>query len=167
MTLAGLIIAMRTRPTKRGDKMAFLTIDDRTARIEVTLFGDVYARYQDMLVKDQVVVVSGEVRHDDYSGGLVMRVNEVYDMEHAREHYARNLLLAVPQEKAANGLVANLERVLAPFREGGCPIALDYRNGAGAARVRLGNEWRVRPSDELLGRLRQLLGEEAVRVEYR
>jgi DNA polymerase-3 subunit alpha len=167
MTLAGLVIAMRTRPTKRGDKMAFLTIDDRTGRIELTLFGDVYARYQDMLVKDQVVVVNGEVRHDDYSGGLVMRVNEVYDMEHAREYYARNLLLAVPQEKAANGLIPSLERVLSPFREGGCPIALAYQNPQGLARVRLGDEWRVRPSDELLNRLRQLLGEESVRVEYR
>lgn len=167
MTLAGLIIAMRTRPTKRGDKMAFLTIDDRTARIEVTLFGDVYARYQEVLVKDQVIVVSGEVRYDDYSGGLVMRVNEVYDMEHAREHYARNLLLQVGRERAANGLIPNLEQVLAPFREGGCPIALVYHNDEGTARVRLGNQWRVRPSDELLSRLRQLLGDEAVRVEYR
>jgi len=167
MTLAGLIIAMRTRPTKRGDKMAFLTIDDRTARIEVTLFSDTYIRYQDLLVKDQVVVVSGEVRHDDYSGGLVMRVNEVYDMEHAREHYARDLLLAVSQEKAANGFIPHLERVISPFREGGCPVVLNYQNPKGMARVPLGNDWRVRPSDELLNRLRQLLGDDGVRVEYR
>ncbi|HEY9148777.1 MAG TPA: DNA polymerase III subunit alpha [Gammaproteobacteria bacterium] len=167
MTLAGLIIAMRTRPTKRGDKMGFLTIDDRTGRMEVTLFSDTFTRYQDMLVKDQVVVVSGEVRYDDYAGGAVMRVQEVFDMEHAREHYARNLLLQLPQQQALNGFAGQLERVLSPFREGGCPIALDYRNTDGQARVRLGDGWRVRPSDELLGRLRQLLGDEAVRVEYR
>ncbi|MCW9088789.1 MAG: DNA polymerase III subunit alpha [Gammaproteobacteria bacterium] len=167
MTLAGLVIAMRTRPTKRGDKMAFLTIDDRTGRIEVTLFSDVFTRYQDMLVKDQVVVVSGEVRYDDYAGGPVMRVQEVYNMEHAREHYARNLLLDVPQEQALNGFVTQLERVLSPFREGGCPIAIHYQSPEGIARVRLGESWRVRPGDELLNRLRQLLGEESVRVEYR
>jgi len=158
---------MRTRPTKRGDKMGFLTIDDRTGRMEVTLFSDTFTRYQDMLVKDQVVVVSGEVRYDDYAGGAVMRVQEVFDMEHAREHYARNLLLQLPQQQALNGFAGQLERVLSPFREGGCPIALDYRNTDGQARVKLGDRWRVRPSDELLGRLRQLLGDEAVRVEYR
>ncbi|MGM0593930.1 MAG: DNA polymerase III subunit alpha [Pseudomonadota bacterium] len=167
LTLAGLIIAMRTRPTKRGDKMAFLTIDDRTARIEVTLFSDTYIRYQDLLVKEQVIVVSGEVRYDDYSGGLVMRVNEVYDMERAREHYARNLLLRLPRERLAQGLIGELERVIAPFREGGCPVEIDYQRPDARARIRLGQAWRIRPSDELLGRLRQLLGEEAVRVEYR
>jgi DNA polymerase-3 subunit alpha len=166
MTLAGLIIAMRTRPTKRGDKMAFVTLDDRSGRIEVTLFGDTYARYHDVLGSDKVVVVSGEVRHDDYAGGLVMRVNEVYDMERAREQYAKRLLLEVPQENAANGLVPALTRILTPFREGGCPITLDYSGAEATARVNLGRDWLVRPSDELLNRLRALLGEERVRVEY-
>jgi len=167
MTLAGLIIALRTRPTKRGDKMAFVTIDDRSGRIEVTLFGDTYARYHDVLGSDKVIVVNGEVRHDDYAGGLVMRVNEVYDMERAREQYARRLLLEVPQEQAVNGLVPALTRILTPFREGGCPITLDYTGDGAAARVNLGRDWLVRPSDELLSRLRALLGEERVRVEYR
>ncbi len=167
MTLAGLIIALRTRPTKRGDKMAFVTIDDRTGRIEVTLFGDTYARYHDVLGKDKVIVVTGEVRHDDYAGGLAMRVNEVYDMERAREQHAKRLLLQVGQEEAANGLLSSLTRVLTPFRDGGCPIALDYASGEATARVNLGKEWRIRPSDELVNRLRQLLGEEKVRIEYR
>jgi DNA polymerase-3 subunit alpha len=147
--------------------MAFVTIDDRSGRIEVTLFGDTYARYHDVLGSDKVIVVNGEVRHDDYAGGLVMRVNEVYDMERAREQYARRLLLEVPQEQAVNGLVPALTRILTPFREGGCPITLDYTGDGAAARVNLGRDWLVRPSDELLSRLRALLGEERVRVEYR
>jgi DNA polymerase-3 subunit alpha len=167
MTLAGLIIALRTRPTKRGDKMAFVTIDDRTGRIEVTLFGDTYARYHDVLGKDKVIVVSGEVRHDDYAGGLVMRVNEVYDMERAREQHARQVRLEVDQERAANGLTGALDRVMAPFREGGCPFVMDYRSPQAQARVAFGEGWRVRPSDELLNRLRQLLGEEKVHIDYR
>jgi DNA polymerase-3 subunit alpha len=73
----------------------------------------------------------------------------------------------VGEEKAANGLVASLTRILTPFREGGCPVALDYVSSEATARVNLGREWRVRPSDELVNRLRQLLGEEKVRIEYR
>jgi DNA polymerase-3 subunit alpha len=167
MTLAGLIIGLRTRPTKRGDKMAFVTIDDRSARIEVTLFGDTYARYHEVLGKDKVIVVSGEVRHDDYAGGLAMRVNEVYDIERAREQHAKRMRLVVEQDMAANGLVASLDNVFAPFREGGCPVMLDYRSPQAGAMVKLGEKWRLRPSDELLSRLRQLLGEEKVYIEYR
>ena len=85
------------------------------------------------------------------------------DIERAREVYAKYLHLKLPQQQALNGFVPELDRVLAPFREGGTPILLDYHNEQGKARVVLGEQWRVRPSDELLSRLRQLLGEEQVR----
>jgi DNA polymerase III subunit alpha len=95
-----------------------------------------------------------------------MRCQELCDMEHAREHYARNLLLELSREQALNGFTGDLEKVLSPFRDGSCPIAINYRSDAAVSRVRLGDEWRVRPTDELLKRLRHLVGEEQVRVEY-
>ena len=61
IVITGLIIAMRTMNTKRGDKMAFITIDDRSSRQEVALFADKYAQYQDVLIKDSVIVLSGEL----------------------------------------------------------------------------------------------------------
>lgn len=96
-----------------------------------------------------------------------MTVQDAYDMERAREVYARCLSLALPQQQALNGFVSELDRVLAPFREGGTPIQLDYQNETGRANVMLGEQWRVRPSDELLSRLRQLVGEEQVSLLYR
>jgi DNA polymerase-3 subunit alpha len=36
--LAGMIIALRTMKNKRGETMAFLILDDKSARIEVSLF---------------------------------------------------------------------------------------------------------------------------------
>ncbi|MEN8170880.1 MAG: DNA polymerase III subunit alpha [Pseudomonadota bacterium] len=167
MTIAGLIIGIRTRPTKKGDKIAFVTIDDRSARIDVNFFTKEYARFHELLGKDRIIVCSGEVRHDDYAGGLVMGVQEAYDMERAREVYAKCLHLKLPQGQALNGFVTDLDRVLAPFREGGTPILLDYHNEQGQAQVMLGEQWRVRPSDELLSRLRQLLGEAQVALKYR
>ncbi len=167
VTIAGLIIGIRTRPTKKGDKIAFVTIDDRSGRIDVNFFTKEYARFHELLGKDRIIVCSGEVRHDDYAGGLVMGVQDAYDMERAREVYAKYLHLKLPQQQALNGFVTELERVLSPFREGGTPILLDYYNEQGKARVVLGEQWRVRPSDELLSRLRQLLGEEQVALKYR
>ncbi len=166
-TIAGLIIGIRTRPTKKGDKMAFVTLDDRSARIDVNFFTKEYARFHELLGKDRILVCSGEVRHDDYAGGLVMTVQEAYDMERAREVYGTSLNLQVSHEQLANGFSRELEQVLGPFREGGMPILLDYRNGTAQARIPLGEQWRVRPSDELLSRLRQFMGEEQVSLQYR
>ena len=165
VVVAGLVMALRTRPTKRGDRMAFVTIDDKSGRIEATLFGDVYARCQHLLGQDRVVVIKGEVRHDDYSGGIALRAEEVFDLELARDQYAKRLVVDLDAVRAGNGFVEALEGVLGPYCEGRCPVALEYANPTGRARLTLGERWRVRPSDELLHRLRQLAGGE-VRLEY-
>ena len=165
-TIAGLIIGLRVRPNKRGDKWAIVTLDDRSGRIEVTLYAESYARFQDLLIRDKVIVVQGEVRHDDYAGGLVMRGSEVYDIERAREHFARGLHLKLSQAQLQGDFIPTLAHTLEAFREGGSPIRLSYRNPTASAELAMGESWRVRPNDALLARLRQLLGEEAVWVEY-
>jgi DNA polymerase-3 subunit alpha len=164
--VAGLIIAMRTMNTRRGDKMAFITIDDRSGRIEIALFSDIFERYRNMLTKDKVIVVDGEVSVDDYSGGYKMRALNIYDIDHAREHFGKRLALKVSERRAGNGFIGSLEQLLIPFREGGCPVCLDYISPGATARIELGDGWQVRPTDELLHRLRNLVGDDAVTMEY-
>jgi DNA polymerase-3 subunit alpha len=164
--VAGLIIAMRTMNTRRGDRMAFITIDDRSARIELAVFSEAYQRYRDLLAKDKLIVVEGEVSVDDYSGGYKMSARSLYDINQAREHFARKLVLQVDDRKAGNGFVPSLQSTLAPFREGACPVMLDYQASEARAQIALGKEWRVHPTDELLHRLREMVGDDGVRVEY-
>ena len=166
IVVAGLIIAIRTMNTRRGDKMAFITIDDRSARIELAVFSDTYQRYQDVLTRDRIIVVEGEVSVDDYSGGYRMSARAVYDIEQAREHFAKRLQVSVNEDKASNGFVPALQHVLQPFREGVCPVVINYRRQDARAQIPLGQNWRVHPTDELLHRLRELAGEQDVEIIY-
>ncbi len=166
VVVAGLIIAMRTMNTRRGDRMAFITIDDRSARIELAVFSEAYNQYRDLLAKDRLIVVEGEVSVDDYSGGFKMSANSIYDISQARSRFARRLLLRVDEQRAANGFVRELQSTLSPFRDGICPVVLDYQRRDARAEVMLGEDWRVQPSDELLQRLRDMVGEERVEMVY-
>jgi DNA polymerase-3 subunit alpha len=89
--IAGLVVAMRVMKTKRGDTMGFITLDDRTARMEVAVFADTYNEYRDKLVKDALLIVEGQVSNDDYSGGLKMRANKVTPLEQARQEKLRSI----------------------------------------------------------------------------
>ena len=51
--------------------MCFVTLDDRTGRVEVALFSDIYEQVREVVAKDRVLVVEALVSHDDYSGGLL------------------------------------------------------------------------------------------------
>ncbi|MFP4611091.1 MAG: DNA polymerase III subunit alpha [Thiohalophilus sp.] len=166
VVVAGLIVAMRTMNTRRGDRMAFITIDDRSGRIELAVFSEPFQQYRDLLAKDKLIVVEGEVSIDEYSGGYKMSARSIYDINQAREHFARKLLISVDHHKAGNGFVNELQHTLTPFREGFCPVIIDYQRDDARAQIALGETWRVHPTDELLHRLRDSLGDEHVKVIY-
>ena len=74
--------------------------------------------------------------------------------------------MGVGSQQASNGFVSDLAEILQPFREGHCPVYIDYHGGVADARVSLGDTWTVHPTDELLHRLQQLTGDDSVVVEY-
>jgi len=166
VTIAGLVMSMRVIKTQRGGKIAFLTLDDRTARLDVRVFPDVYDKYQAMLGKNKVLVVQGGMGLDDFTGGYQVTAQSIYDINQARALFARRLVVGVESSQAGNGFVGSLADILQPFREGLCPVCIDYLGGEAQARVALGAAWTVNPSDELLHRLRDLAGKDRVVVEY-
>ncbi|MCH4561957.1 DNA polymerase III subunit alpha [Halomonas sp. EGI 63088] len=166
--VAGLVIGVRTMKSKRGDTMAFVTLDDRTGRIEASLFGELYDQLRGQIEADQVLIVEGEVASDDYSGGLRLRGKEVTPMVAARTRYGQAVELSLDGARANGRLVDSLRDSLAPWRDGGgLPVRLRYRNGEAVGWLELAEEWKVSPSDELLIALREVQGQDGVRLKYR
>ena len=166
VVVAGLVTAIRTMNSRRGERIAFVTLDDRSGRMEVGVFAEAFQRFRDLLIKDRLLVVSGTVSIDDYSGGFRMSADDIYDIDQARGIYARRLELEVGKQMAVNGFPRSLVEVLQPFRDGSCPVWLNYHSDEARAQMVLGQQWRVQPTDELLRRLRDVLGNEAVEVVY-
>ncbi|MDB4453770.1 OB-fold nucleic acid binding domain-containing protein, partial [Pseudomonadales bacterium] len=168
--VAGMIIAMRTMKNKRGDTMAFLTLDDRTGRIEASLFSEAYESARDLLVKDAVIFVEGEVRQDDYTGGLSVRVNTVYCLADARQRHAQALLLELDESDFGNGLLKSLQTILTEDFQfsgrGNCPLRIRYSSPNATTDIKLGYDWRVVPSDALIEKLRDTCGEAKVSLMY-
>jgi DNA polymerase-3 subunit alpha len=166
VVVTGLVVGMRTMNSRRGEKIAFITLDDRSGRLELAVFAEAYRTYRDLLSKDKLLVVEGTVSVDDYSGGFKMSAERIYDIDRAREAYAKRLVIDVESSQAENGFIDSLARVLAPYRDGGCPVWLDYRSRDARAHIALGQEWRIRPTDDLLSRLGALAGADSIHVVY-
>ena len=164
--LAGLIISTRTMKTKRGDTMAIIQIDDRSARIEVTVYAEAYNEHRELLVKDNIVIVEGTVAHDDYSGGLAMRAKGVSSVLEARQHNATELRIEVCHDRLNDQFTDQLARTLEGAKGGACPVSLMYRQSQNQALIRLGESWQVVPSDDLLQALWDCVGKEQVCLHY-
>ncbi|MFA6051436.1 MAG: DNA polymerase III subunit alpha [Methylobacter sp.] len=167
---AGLVVEVRTRQTKQGKMMGFATIDDRTGRLEIAAFSDTYEKYRSIFSRDSLLVAEGSLSIDDYSGTLRLTVEKLYSMEQAREAFVRSIQLtwdAAENELESGAFAARLVSALEPFKGGGCPVGINYTAQSARTAVRLGDEWRVHPTDELISRLRSLFGATAVDISYR
>lgn len=165
--VAGLVVEMRTRQTKRGTMMGFATLDDRTGRLEVAAFSKTFEQYKDILSKDTLLVAEGPLSIDDFSGGLRLTADKMYTFEQARGMFARYIQLKWVTLDGSVSIVNGLKETIQPFLGGNCPIQIVYCSVEAKASVQLGDEWRVHPTDELVLRLTQFLSEDAVEVRYR
>src|SRR5690606_32642831 len=77
---AGLIVAIRTMKSKNGSRMAFITLDDQSGRLEVRVFGEVYEQYQSFIQPDKLVVIQGKIGQDNFTGGLSATAEKVFDI---------------------------------------------------------------------------------------
>ncbi|MCG9639014.1 DNA polymerase III subunit alpha [Vibrio sp. Isolate34] len=166
LTIAGLVIAARVMTTKRGTRIGLMTLDDRSGRMEVMLFSDALDRYAELLEKDKIVVVSGQVSFDDFNGGLKMSAREVMDLGSAREKYARGVSISIDESQINGQFFERFSQILEPYRAGTVPVNVYYQRADARARLTLGTEWRVTPSDTLLDELKQLLGNSQVELEF-
>ncbi|EGR0230733.1 DNA polymerase III subunit alpha [Vibrio vulnificus] len=166
LTLAGLVIAARVMTTKRGTRIGIMTLDDRSGRMEVMLFSDALERYADLLEKDKILVVSGQVSFDDFNGGLKMTAREVMDLGSAREKYARGVSVSIAASQIDDLFFERFSRILEPHKAGTIPVNVYYQRADARARLTLGTEWRVTPSDTLLDELKMLLGKDQVELEF-
>ncbi|WP_454781141.1 DNA polymerase III subunit alpha [Legionella sp. WA2022007384] len=157
------IVGIRKIVTKRGKKLVILGMDDSTARLDVVVFGELFESSVANLATGDMLVIEGEVAHDDYNGGVKMTANSLYDVPTARTKFARCLELRL--HAGSQGVLASVQALL-KAHIGRCSVQFSYRNDYAKAQLSLAPQWQVIPSDELLELLTNLLGDEQVVMKY-
>ncbi len=159
--LAGIVAGLRIQQTRRG-RMAIVTLDDGSAQVELTVFNEIYEASRPWIREDELLVVRGTAKLDEYSGNVRVSGEELFDFASARSHFAQQLALRCN----GNASIAQLKKLFTPYRDGKCPVQIHYRNDNASCQLRLGEAWQVTLHDDLLRDLRGLLQPENVKVVY-
>ena len=163
--VAGFIHRLRTRSGNRG-RMAEIILDDRTARANITVYSEKFQLYRNLLVKDELVIVIGEVITDDYlESGYSIIAREIYDIEQLRNKYAFLNIRLSPDQSGGN-IINLLQKILSSHKSGNCRINIHYHNGNASCNLEMGDKWKVLASDNLLQSLKNTLGTDNVSIEY-
>jgi DNA polymerase-3 subunit alpha len=157
--LAGIVSDLRIVNGQRG-RVAIFKLDDKSETIEAVADEKLLDAHKELLKDDELLVVSGKVQPDRFSGGLRLNVQQVWDLPTARCRFARYLRVPV------NGSVPPVQQLLAEFppkREAtehgelvqGLTVRLAVQRDKAVGELDLGEAARFFPSDAALQRWRQ------------
>ena len=163
-TVSGMVVGMRIMKNKRGDSFAFLTLDDKSGRIELSVWADKYTAYRDIISKDALLVVKGAVSEDSFTGGLKMVAESIQSIYEARCSKLRSLELNITAGR--DDWVQQVHTTLSAYKDGNCAVTVDYLQPHASGTLKLGSQWKVQPRDELISRLRQQFGKSSVSMRY-
>ena len=160
-TVAGLVLEIRRRPNR-----VTLILDDRSARLEVSLYEEVFQQHRDIIVKDAILIIDGTLRFDDFIEAWRLQGKSLMDIDRARERFARRLWLRWPSEFDEPQGMNRFEQLLKPYLRGPCGISVAINRPGYCGKVNLPDAWCVRPTRELLDRLSALVGREGWYLVY-
>jgi DNA polymerase-3 subunit alpha len=165
--MCGVLVGVRSVMTRRG-KMLFAVLDDGTAQVEIAVFKELYDQHRQSLREDQLIIVQGKVSNDDYTAGLRIVAEAIYDLPSARQARATSLCIHLNSRADA----AHLRQMLHSFRVTpenglrGVPVMVVYTKQQALCTVRLGEEWRVCMADALLKQLKDWAGLDGLEITY-
>ena len=117
VTVGGIITAVRTILTKKGDKMAFVKIENKSSEAEFIVFPSVFAEYGGKLEVDNVVRVTGKVSATDKDGRITSDVKllaetiELISDDVLASYTSTGTKLAAPVAAAGGKRRSSAERV--------------------------------------------------------
>jgi DNA polymerase-3 subunit alpha len=161
VTVAGLVLEIRRRTNR-----ATLILDDRTGRIEVSLYEEIFQQYRDIIVKDAILVIDGALRYDDFIESWRVQAKTLIDIDRARERHARRLWLRWHEGFDGPQGMNRLEELLTPYLRGACAVSIALKREGYSGGLNLGASWSIRPARELLDKLTALVGRDGWYLVY-
>jgi len=158
VTVGGIVSAIKSLTTKKGEPMVFLRLDDVTGGAEVVVFNSVYAAARELLTTDRILVVKGRVDHKQ-EGETKLIAMEVSAFEAVAAR--KDVTLKIDARLAHAGVVRELAALMRDF-PGDSRVHLLLQMTEGTKELVLGPQFKVKPVPDFFAEAKALLGEAAV-----
>ncbi len=162
--LGGLISTRRIFFDRRSRESCVITLEDRLGTIDIFVFAEVFERHREIVDSGNSVLISGKFskRPTDERGKVI--ADWVMGLEHVRGDAGVGVELEIEAAKSDEDQLCGLQKILLGHG-GNNPVFLRVVEPNGSCLLK-SRELTAKPTDELLGELRALLGESKVTLGY-
>ncbi|MGE8558740.1 MAG: DNA polymerase III subunit alpha [Acinetobacter sp.] len=162
---AGLVVDVANFPNRM-----MVTLDDGTARIEVSANHERFQRFKDIIQNEKVLVIEGEIYEREGFDRPMGRLTKAFSLNEIRQKRANSIQIKLNPEHLGPALSQDLRKILTPFCNvdmcNHIPVQLHIDYPYASADINLGLNWNVAPLDELLAKLRDYFGKDVIHIEY-
>ncbi|UCF10223.1 MAG: DNA polymerase III subunit alpha [Candidatus Bipolaricaulota bacterium] len=163
-TIGGRIKAVRQVITRKGDAMAFVTLEDRESEAEVTVFSEVAERSAPLLKEDELVALV--ILVDERRGEPNYVVQQALPLGSANAGTLEASGIILEPEDTRPGPLLALRRLIVAH-PGATPLTLRVRCNGHAIHIQAGDRFRVTHTTEFAEGIRELLGDGRLIVQRR
>jgi len=157
VTIAGVVENAKVKRTKRGEKMATITLEDATGSTEVILFPDVFNRVTPLLKSDEPVIVHGTAEVDENMAKVIAQ--EAATLESERQKAIRSIEIPLAPATTSQEKLEELKTILFKY-PGACTVLFRVDTGSDQAAVIAAHKrYRVSPSLEMIVEIESFTGQ--------
>jgi DNA polymerase-3 subunit alpha len=158
--LAGLPTEIKEKTTKKGDRMAFVRLEDTKGSVELIVFPDCYAASSAALASERPVLVKGVVDKDER--GVKLKASQITPLDDAAQAMTSRLRLKLQAPGLTRDTLVELRQTLTRH-PGRCSVSLHLAvPGKGEAVLALPSQYRVEPTAQLTEEVNAIFGHPVV-----
>ncbi|SDW97135.1 DNA polymerase-3 subunit alpha [Marininema mesophilum] len=172
VTVAGLVREVKGITTKKGEGMAFVTLEDFSHQVELVVFPTTLRQYRTLLQLDRPIWVSGRVNH--HEKGVKLIPGTIEDLERVATHAPQKrtiksrtprveAYIRISREKEGTAAMAALHKVLASY-EGTVAVRLYYESTGKVLALPVA-KYGIRPSAACKAHVEEILGMQSFRLK--
>lgn len=155
VTVAGIISTVKTMLDKKGNMMAFISIEDYSGSVELIVFSSCFEKSNEYIKEDRMILVSGRVATREGEAAKII-TSDILPLEKLTERFNCQLVIKIDadcSDKKIESILASLEEY-----KGNTPVLLAASENGNEVYIRSG-KYAVNLDFELLNRLKEMLGE--------
>lgn len=162
LTIGGIINTLREIVTKRGDRMAFVGVEDLDGRCEVVVFPELFRSSASLLHKDTAIFIRGKVNAREDTPKVI--AEEIIPIEEVEKKLTKVISIDLLTAGLDLETLRKLKEILAQH-PGKTPVYINFRDPAGRKTVlHSGEDFKVETSTPLFEELEQLLGANVIKI---
>ena len=109
----------------------------------MAVFSETYKEAREKIVKDEFLVIEGQITADNYTDGVKMRADKINTLYETRSKYLKAIVIDMNKEDLKDFSIDDISRIMQDYRDGKCPVRISYNNEDALCEIALGDKWLV------------------------